>query len=56
MGRQSAYSMHVNAAKWLTRKSREAQESTQEMIKALQLKKGMAIAEIGCGNGYLFIS
>ena len=52
MGRQIAYTMHVDAAKWLTRKSRQAQESTQEMIKALQLKKGMTVADIGCGNGY----
>ena len=52
MGRQIAYTMHSSAANWLIRSNREKEESTEEMIKALQLKPGMAVADIGCGNGY----
>lgn len=52
MGRQIAYTMHSDAANWLTRQEREKEESTKEMIKALQLKEGMVVADVGCGNGY----
>ena len=52
MGRQIAYTMHSAAANWLIRKNREKEESTDEMIKALQLKEGMVVADVGCGNGY----
>ncbi|MCM8532447.1 MAG: methyltransferase domain-containing protein [Lentisphaeraceae bacterium] len=52
LGRQIAYTMHSDGADWLTRSEREKEESTKEMIKALGLKKGMTVADIGCGNGY----
>jgi ubiquinone/menaquinone biosynthesis C-methylase UbiE len=52
LGRQIAYTMHSDAANWLTRKEREAEESTKEMLNALELKPGMTVADIGCGNGY----
>ena len=52
MGRQIAYTMHSAGAKWLIRQEREKEESTKEMIKALQLKEGMTVADVGCGNGY----
>ena len=52
MGRQIAWTMHSSAANWLIRSNREKEESTEEMIKALQLKKGMNVADVGCGNGY----
>ena len=52
MGRQIAYTMHCSGAHWLTRPEREKEENSQEMIKALQLKPGMMVADVGCGNGY----
>lgn len=52
MGRQIAYTMHSDGAKWLIRREREKEESVKEMIKALDLKEGMTVADIGCGIGY----
>lgn len=52
MGRQIAWTMHAAGADWLLRNEREKEESTQEMIKALDLKEGMTVADVGCGNGY----
>ena len=52
MGRQIAYTMHAVHAKWLMRNSREKEESVKEMIANLGLKKGMTVADVGCGNGY----
>ncbi|WDE96819.1 class I SAM-dependent methyltransferase [Lentisphaera profundi] len=52
LGRQIAYTMHSSAANWLTRSNREKEESTEEMIAALDLKAGMVLGDVGCGNGY----
>ncbi len=52
MGRQIAYTMHSDAADWLTRQGREKEESTAEMIRALQLNQEMVVADLGCGVGY----
>ena len=52
LGRQIAYTMHSSAANWLTRTEREKEESSEEMIAALELKAGMVVGDVGCGNGY----
>ena len=52
MGRQIAWTMHCNAAHWLTRTEREKEENTSEMLRELKLKPGMVVADVGCGNGY----
>ena len=52
LGRQIAYTMHSSAANWLTRTEREKEESSEEMIEALELKTGMVVGDVGCGNGY----
>jgi ubiquinone/menaquinone biosynthesis C-methylase UbiE len=52
MGRQIAWTMHCNAAHWLTRTEREKEENTSEMLRELKLKPEMTIADVGCGNGY----
>ena len=51
-GREIARTMHWQGAPWLMRKVREEEERTSEMIKELGLKEGMAVADIGSGNGY----
>ncbi|MAB59244.1 MAG: hypothetical protein CMO46_01720 [Verrucomicrobiales bacterium] len=51
-GREIARTMHWQGAPWLMRKVREEEEKTSEMIKELQLKPGISVADIGSGNGY----
>jgi ubiquinone/menaquinone biosynthesis C-methylase UbiE len=52
LGRQIAYTMTADGADWLIRQEREQEESTQQMIAALELEEGMVVADVGCGNGY----
>ena len=44
--------MHWKGAPWLIRKRREAEESTANMIKALKIKPGQTLCDLGAGNGY----
>jgi ubiquinone/menaquinone biosynthesis C-methylase UbiE len=52
MGRQIAWTMTADGADWLTRESREKEESAREMIRALGLESGQVVADVGSGNGY----
>lgn len=53
MGREIAYVMGYQGAAWLERESREKEERTDVLVKALSLKSGMNIADVGAGTGFL---
>jgi hypothetical protein len=52
MGRRIAPTMSHEAASWLVRPEREAEESAQRMLKELRLKDGDVACDLGAGNGY----
>jgi len=52
MGREIAHYMSHLGAPWLERGSREKEERPDLLMKALDLKPGMKVADIGCGSGY----
>lgn len=52
MGREIAVTMHYLGADWLTRESREREEECQTLLKALNIKEGMTVSDLGCGNGF----
>ena len=53
MGREIAGVMGWQGAAWLEREEREKEERTDLLLKALALKPGMTVADIGAGTGYL---
>jgi 2-polyprenyl-3-methyl-5-hydroxy-6-metoxy-1,4-benzoquinol methylase len=53
MGREIAHVMGFEGAAWLEREEREKEERTDVLIKSLNLKAGMTIADVGAGTGYL---
>jgi precorrin-6B methylase 2 len=53
MGREIAPVMGYQGAAWLERAAREKEERTDILMRALNLKKGMVVADIGAGTGYL---
>jgi 2-polyprenyl-3-methyl-5-hydroxy-6-metoxy-1,4-benzoquinol methylase len=52
MGREIAQTMHFTGAPWLTRESRDREEEPPKLMKALKLKPGMTVCDLGCGNGF----
>jgi SAM-dependent methyltransferase len=52
-GREIAHVMGWQAASWLEREEREAEERTSLLIRELDLKPGMVVADVGAGSGYL---
>ena len=53
LGREIAQVMGYQGAAWLERDKRESEERTDILLRALNLKKGMVVADIGAGTGYL---
>ena len=51
-GRRIAQTMHYLGAEWLTRDNREQEERCSLMLANLGVKRGMAICDMGCGNGF----
>jgi 2-polyprenyl-3-methyl-5-hydroxy-6-metoxy-1,4-benzoquinol methylase len=51
-GRTIAQTMHYAGADWLVRESREREEDCQSLLKSLQIREGMSICDMGCGNGF----
>ena len=51
-GREIAHFMTHHGAPWLERPEREKEERPDLVIKALELKEGDVVADIGCGTGY----
>lgn len=54
-GRVLAPVMGVGGAGWLERPERESEEAPGKAIAALNLKKGMVVADVGAGTGYFSI-
>lgn len=52
MGRRIAPTMSHEAAGWLVRPEREAEESAARMLKELRLRVGDVACDLGSGNGF----
>ncbi|RYG41214.1 class I SAM-dependent methyltransferase, partial [bacterium] len=53
MGREIAQFMSHEAAGWLDRPERDAEEAPRRLLATLGLRPGMTIADVGAGSGYL---
>jgi ubiquinone/menaquinone biosynthesis C-methylase UbiE len=51
-GREIAQTMHYLGAPLLTRESREREEDCATLLKALRIKAGDTVCDMGCGNGF----
>jgi ubiquinone/menaquinone biosynthesis C-methylase UbiE len=52
MGREIAHVMGPGGIIWLERSEREREERPQQVIEALDIREGQAVADLGAGSGY----
>ena len=52
MGREIAQTMHFAGAPWLVREAREREEDSKTLLKALNIKEGQTVCDLGAGNGF----
>jgi ubiquinone/menaquinone biosynthesis C-methylase UbiE len=52
LGREIAHVMGHEAADWLERSERNAEEHTEQLVEHLKLAPGAVVADIGAGTGY----
>ena len=53
MGREIAHVMGYLGAPWLERATREKEEKLSVLVKSLDLKPGMVVADLGAGSGVI---
>src|SRR5215510_4051735 len=50
--RKPATIMSFHGASWLEREDRESEQRPGEVFRAMKLKKGDVVADLGCGTGW----
>lgn len=55
LGRRIALPMSYHGIPWLNRPERIQEENPEEMLAQLQVKPGMTVCDMGCGDGYYTI-